>query len=115
MKSNVLALCLTGALVAPPFLPGNIQPAKAEIDKIMTAEEILNEPQSLIRAGCVLGWILNRLGKDLHSPKRIQELADSWWEDEQELDEPLYSSRDKALEQVIEYSKAIKLHCPNVN
>ena len=43
MKSNVLALCLTGALVASPFLPGNTQPAKAEIDKIMTAEEILDD------------------------------------------------------------------------
>ena len=114
MKSNVLVLCLTGALVASPFLPGNIQPAKAEIDKIMTAEEILDEPKALLRAMCALGWILNRFGKNLHSPKRIQELADSWWEELQELDEPLYSSKDKALEQVIEYSKAIKLNCPNV-
>ena len=114
MKSNVLALCLTGALVAPPFLPGNIQPAKAEIDKIMTAEEILDEPKALLRAMCVLGWILNRFGKDLHSPNRIQEMADSWWEEAQELDEPLYSSKDKALEQVIEYSEAIKMQCPNV-
>ena len=114
MKSNVLALCLTGALVASPFLPGNTQPAKAEIDKIMTAEEILDDPKALLGAMCALGWILNRFGKDLHSPKRIQELTDSWWEDAQELDETLYSSRDKALEQVIEYSKAIKMHCPNV-
>lgn len=114
MKSSVLTWCLAGVLVASPVLPGNIQPAIADIDKIMTAEEILDEPQALIRAMCVLGWILNRFGKDFHSPKMINEITDSWWEEAQELDEPLYSSRDKALEQVIEYSKAIKLQCPNV-
>ena len=114
MKSNVLALFLVGALVASPFLPVNIYSAKADLDKIMTAEEILDGPLAFIRLGCVSGWILNRFGKDFHSPDMINEITDYWWESAQELDEPLYSSRDKALEQVIEFSKAIKMHCPNV-
>ena len=71
MKSNVLALCLTGALVASPFLPVNIEPAKAELDKIITKEEILDESKSIIRALCLFGWIVNRFGKELHSTNRI--------------------------------------------
>ena len=71
----------------------------------MTAKEILDDPKALLGAMCALGWILNRFGKDLHSPKRIQELTDSGGKMHKNLTSFCIHQKIR-LFGVIEYSKA---------
>ena len=80
MKSNVLAVpdSAPGSLLPS----GNIQPAKAEITKIMTAEEILTSQHFSCNV-CTRLDIID--GKDLHSLKQDQEMADSWWKKHKNL------------------------------
>ena len=104
------------ALSLLSFYPGNAIPARGEsIDQITTAEEMLALPESgWFRVACVGGWILNRIGKEIHSKEALDFIVDEYMKESDEADEPIFSSRAKAMEQAIEGSKAIKSICPGV-
>ena len=96
-------------------LPGSISAAQAETGQVETAEELLQEGTSLWRVLCAIGWIMNRFDNSIHSRENIESFARQLLEDSLEKDEPWVTTREQAVEQTKQISKAVKMTCPGVH